>query len=429
MFARTLLLICAATAAVAEHKDIMDIYHAALNFEPTYLSARASTGSISENVNQARATLLPQIDVTQTYTRTESGVNGQRDYNAQGLSVTADQALFRIDLWVGLAQANVERQQALEQFHAAEQNLIFLVAERYFAALAARDDYRFARAQRTAFKRQLDQTKERFDVGLVSVTEVHEGQARYDSAVARLATAENDLEDSIERLKEITDLEISSIAKLGPKLELLPPVPASEKEWVDIAINNSPDLAASDKNAKALKKEIYRRRANHFPTIDLSGTIRRGNVATRDYNVTSRTATLTAALPISRGGSTYSQVKAAAYDYQRAFATYQGQRRLTMSETKQAFRGVKAQIKTVHALAQSVVSNRSALKSILSAYDVGTRTIVDVLDAETDLLQAQRDYEEARYNYILEGFRLKQASGTLTVADLSAINNLLIEED
>ncbi|HET9843237.1 MAG TPA: TolC family outer membrane protein, partial [Gammaproteobacteria bacterium] len=357
-----------------------------------------------------------------------TGNQFQGDYNTKNYGLNLTQPIYRPEHWSTLEQSRHTERQGLALYLAASQDLILRVSEQYFAILGAQDDLHFARAQRKAFAQQLEQTKQRFDVGLIAITDVHEAQARHDSAVAAEIAAENNLSDQFELLREIIGLPLVDIAelKVTDDVLLILPEPNNLEMWVETAQSHNLDIEAAREGALRAKGEVANRVTGHFPKVDVNASLARNKSAPPfDDLFTQKTINLTLAIPIFEGGGVTYRVREAESRFDEAIQRLDIQRRAVYSLTRQKFRGVLTQISQVRSLAQAVVSNESALRATKAAYEVGTRTVVDVLDAESNLLGAQRDYAKARYEYVLEGLRLKRAAGTLKAQDLYEVNLLL----
>ena len=408
--------------------DLNEVYHMALENDPTFKAQQASFKASKQAIPQAIAKFLPNLNGQATTTGIHSGIPAQGNYNTKNYSLNLSQPVYRPEHWTNFDQARHVEKQALATLMASGQDLIVRVSEQYFAVLGAEDDLEFASAQRKAFARQLEQTKQRFEVGLIAITDVHEAQARHDSALANEIAAQNNVANQYEKLREITGIPVDTLAKLmtQDKTLLMPPSPEEEQTWVDTAQKHNLDIRAAQEASLVAKGTIANNVTGHLPKVDLSAQVARNKSAPPfDDLYGQKSINLTLSVPIFEGGGVTFRVKEAQARYVEALKKLDYQRKSAYSTTRQKYRGVLTQISQVKSLKQAVVSNESALKATSAAYEVGTRTIVDVLNAESSLLSAKRDYAKARYNYVLEGLRLKRAAGTLHAQDLYDVNALL----
>ena len=419
----------------AQAENLHQVYKTAANNDPTYLAAYADYQAIRENRQQSVAPLLPSVnlsadyqDISQEYT-TPAGTDSP-EFAELNYSLNLTQTIFRYDYWVGLRQANIQVAQAEANFSNARQELILRVAERYFEVLAAGDNLTFARSEKEAIGEQLNQTKQRFEVGLSAITDVHEAQARYDQAVAQNIQAENLLANTKENLREVTGQYYENLSILVEESPLVAPKPENIEAWLDIAKERSLSLIVAEKQMQIAQEDVSRNRAGHYPTLDLVASYSYsdsdgGLVAPEGRELDDTRVGVQLNLPIYEGGLISSQTRESAHRYQQSRDLYEQQRRATERETRSSYLNVLANISSVRAFGQALTSNRTALEATEAGYEVGTRTAVDVLNQRRELFRAERDYARSRYTYILETLRLKAAVGTLTEQEVAAINNWL----
>jgi outer membrane protein len=423
------VLLAIGTPAVAA--DLMEVFARAQRSDPQIAAAAAAHGAALEAKPQAWSALSPKIagsaaqshneyDIKEPASATRSG-----DTTTYGINLVMP--VYHQDYFTQIGQANSRVAQADAEFASAEQNLIVRTASTYFVRLGAEDNLRFAQAFKKSIEQQLKEAQQRFDVGLVAITDVREAQARYDSAVALEITARNQMDTATEQLRELTGEEYPQLNVLGD-VPLTNPEPANIDEWVNNALGNNLGLRAAQAQADQADKEITRRRAGHLPYVDLTAGINHydlpsGSSSMTKYDNTSVGVQLT--VPLFQGGYVTSRTREAEQLYNQAKAGLDAQRRATVRLTRDAYLGVQAGMSQVEALRQAVTSAETALEATTVGYEVGTRTAVDVLNSQQLLYGAQRDYANARYNYVLSLLRLKQAVGSLTEEDLARVNNWL----
>ncbi|MCO7570339.1 MULTISPECIES: TolC family outer membrane protein [Pseudomonas] len=429
----------AAEAPLTTRTDLVSVYQEAVDNNADLAAARAQYGAQKEVVPQARAGLLPNLsagaDINNTRTKfDEPSMASTRSGNVY--QATLAQPLFRADRWFQLQAAKDINEQASLQLSATEQNLILQSAENYFAVLRAQDNLASTKAEEAAFKRQLDQSNERFDVGLSDKTDVLQAQASYDTARANRILAQRQVDDAFEALITLTNREYNSIQGIVHTLPVLAPTPNDAKAWVDTAARQNLNLLASNYAVSAAEETLKQRKAGHAPTLDAVAQYKKGdndalgfsnpNPLTRyGSDVEQRSIGLQLNIPIYSGGLTSSQVRES---YSRLSQTEQQReslRRQVVENTRNLHRAVNTDVEQVQARRQSIISNQSAVEATEIGYQVGTRNIVDVLDAQRQLYTSVRNYNNSRYDYILDNLRLKQAAGTLNPGDLQDLSRYL----
>ncbi|CAK0752222.1 outer membrane protein [Gammaproteobacteria bacterium] len=422
-------------------EDLMAVYRLAVDHDPKFATAAAARDATLEKIPQAKAGLLPTISAggeldynhqKTTYSSpTQLGPAGSAsgrafNYLGNGLTLSITQPVYHRETRIVLRQANDQVSQANTEYAAARQDLMVRVAQRYFDILAAIDSLDTAQAQKEAVGRQLEQAKQRFAVGLIAITDVHEAQASYDLTVAQEIAAENQVANAREALWQITETPPGTLALLSENIPLVNPEPADIERWIDISVAQNLTLAATRLQAENAREEIEVQRSSHYPRLDAVGSFKiqdanGGSLAGDTKNETNLIG-LQLSVPLYQGGLVSSRVRQAASNYTQARDLLEQSRRATMLAAHNAYLGVIAGISQVKALKQAVISNQSALQDTEAGYQVGTRTIVDVLNAQRLLFAAKRDYSRSRYDYVINTLLLKQAAGQLDDADLQAVN-------
>jgi outer membrane protein len=415
--------------------DLIQVYKEALANDAQYASARASLAAGEEKTTQGRSGLLPTLNATGGYARsngdiTASGVTVSRDYTSgNNYSVALSQPLFRWANWESYQQGKLSTAVAEAQFNQAQQDLITRVAQAYFDVLASQDALAFVQAQKVAITEQLAAAKRNFEVGTSTITDTHEAQARYDLAVAQELAAQNDLDIKRTALQQIIGKPPATLAPLRQGVKLSPPEPAMIDKWVESADQQNFGVISQQLALEIAQRDIGRNRAGHMPTLDL--------VARRDHNYGSSTTTPGSAtsnantigvqwsMPLFSGFAVTSKVRESIALEDKARSDLENTRRTAEQGARQAFLGVTSGLAQVKALEAAEVSSQSALDSNKLGYQVGVRINIDVLNAQQQLFSTRRDLSKARYDTIVNGLRLKSAAGTLKEADLAQVNALL----
>ncbi|CAK0744953.1 Outer membrane protein TolC [Gammaproteobacteria bacterium] len=431
--------------SLAEAEDLMAVYRLALERDPQLAAAAAARDSTLEAVPQAKSGFLPTIsagaDLNRNRQKTTYGdpsalgpagsTSGRTlSFSGHDFSLNITQPVYHRETSIALDQSNIRVSQANAEYGAARQDLMVRVAQRYFDVLAALDSLETAQAEKLAVARQLEQSKQRFAVGLIAITDVHEAQASYDLTVAQEIAAENQVANAREALREVTGTHPGDLAPLSRKAPLVSPDPTDADRWADTAVAQNLTLVAARFQTETAQKQVEIQRSGHYPRLDAVGnfrlqTIGGGGSVAGTTDTDSSAIGLQLSIPLYQGGLVDSRVRQAAADYGRARDLLEQGQRATVLAARKAYLGVIAGISRVKALNQAVISNQSALQATEAGYQVGTRTIVDVLNANRLLFTAERDYSQARYDYTLNTLRLKQAAGQLDDPDLQAVNTWL----
>jgi outer membrane protein len=421
----------------AQALDLIQIYDMAAENDPQVRQARELLNSARETKPQAQSLLLPSLSlgggvdlVNQDIRKSALGRSGSETYDQFDVGVQLNQPVYHRDYWIRLEQADDTIARSEAELASSEIDLMVRSAVAYFNVLSSADDLRTATAEKEANARQLEQAQQRFEVGLIAITDVHESQAAYDGAVASEIVARNALASAWEALQEIVGTIRQPIAKLGSELPLKPPAPEDEEQWAQTALAQNYGIVAAQQAAELAKKNIEVQRSGHYPTVDLVGSYGRSESGS-DFGTDVDTGVigLQLAVPLYTGGAVESRARQARYDYQASLEGLDQQRRAVNRQVRDAYRGVISTMSRVKALQSTVVSFQSALESTQAGLEVGTRTMVDVLTVTRNLYDAQRNYSRSRYDYILNGLLLHQAASTLDRELLEKANAWLVQND
>lgn len=433
--------------------NLLEVYNQALKSDPVFKQAEATYLATKEDIPIARAALLPNAAFTgsgaRVYTNAQKQEGTVTGFNAQGqpiyapttqkyyqtqqnyaLSIT--QTLFNYAQWKALSGAKAGVKSASATYNSAAQGLIIRTATAYFQVLQSYDDLRYTIAERKASARLLEQTEERYKVGLIAITDVQQVKAEYDANIATEIAARNTLSDKLEALRAITGVYYNKLNTIRENLPLITPQPNNIESWVETATKQNYTLMAAYYAELQAKENVAQQRAGHFPTLSASGGYtwnkQAENVLVGGDTTTQTTqAGLTLNFPVYQGGLVNAQTRQASQQYANAAAVTEQNYRATVTNTRTSFLGVISYISKIKADKQSVISNQSALEATEAAYLVGTNTIADVLDQQAKLYNAQKIYAADQYQYILDILNLKFAAGTLSGDDLMEINSWLAD--
>jgi outer membrane protein len=435
-------LLMATPAAFAV--DLVGVHDLALQNDPRLRGAEFRREAVAENKTQAWANMLPQIGAEGRMTRggSKTSIGGVEisddDVDNDNYGAVLRQSLYRQANYESLDIARAQISEADAIYQIEFEDFLVRVAERYFLVLTLTDGVTFAEAEEKAFQRQFEQAEQRFEVGLTAVTDVHEAKASYDNARARAIVSRNNLADAKEALRELTGTYFEEYDKLQADLPLVRPNPDNAENWVEMALASNPSVLSFAAAVEVADANVRFQRAGHFPTLDLVGSynnytnnefIVRNDfqqpIGTTSLGVDDLSAQLILTVPIYQGGAVSSRTRQAGHLLDARTEDLDDVQRATVRQTRNAFRGVIGSIEEVGAFGQAVISAQSAVEATQAGFEVGTRTIVDVLIAEQRFYQAQRDNSLARHAYILNHLRLKRVAGLLTSEDLRVVNQLL----
>jgi outer membrane protein len=425
--------------------DLVGVHDLAVKNDPRLQAAASRLEATRENKTIAWANLLPQLGASGTWSRGNSEtdiaggvVSSDTDIDTANYVASLRQSLYRQANYEALDVARGQISQAEAIYQIAYQDFLLRVAERYFLVLTLTDGVTFAEAEEKAFQRQYEQAEQRFEVGLTAVTDVHEARATYDNARARAIVARNDLADAKEALRELTGQYFEEYDALQEVLPLVEPDPINADEWVDIALQNNPSVLSSRAALDTAEANMRLARSGHFPTLDLLAGYSRfidnkrsfrfdleNDPVITDLENNDTQIQLQLDIPIYQGGRVSAQTRQARYLMDATGQDLDDVQRGVVRQTQTAYRAVIAGIQEVEAFEQAKISAESALEATQAGFEVGTRTIVDVLIAEQRKYQAQRDNSVARHAYIIRHLRLKSVAGLLNAEDLGVVNQLL----
>lgn len=421
----------------AQPIDLLTAYKLALEHDADIHAAYNQLLSSKEAKPQALADLLPNINASaisnDVRQESESSFSGggksTGQFRDEGFSVSLRQPLFNWANFTRYKQANKRVSKAEVSYQFAEQALILRLTERYLDTLQADVNLNLANDDVNAFTRQLEQAKVRFEVGLVAITDVHDAQARYDLSIATQIAAQDNLYSAQEALREIIQADKFTLTPLAPSFPLSVPKPNNIDTWETDAAKNNLAIEMARYDVNIAKKEIDISRSGHYPTVDVVASHQYSETGGGSFGTGFRNESdklgLELNMSLFAGGKTRSLTRQAAFNHQQSLDILQSLQRTTLRETRDAFRGVTTNLKRIHALEQAIISNKSSLDANEVGLEVGTRTIVDVLDAQSNLSRAKLQLIDAKINYILNILNLKNSTGSLSKADLETVNQWL----
>jgi len=435
-----LAVLTASFIAPAQAADLVTITRDALNNNAALASARSEFSSVEAARDVARGGLLPQVNASgravhneQFESQSQGSARGVSDdsYNTVSLKLEATQALFNAVTRQEVTQAERQIDQQVYLLAATEQQLLIDVASAYFDILRAYEVLEARLAQERAIGRQLEQAREQFEVGLIAITEVEEARASFDQSRADRIAAESNLQVAFEVLEQLTGQRYASIEALGDSMPIAVPSPTDRNYWVEQAIERNPQVLAQQAGIEVSRVGVELARAGRLPTVQAFANYQ---YADSDSDVvsgydTSAQVGVSANVPIYTGGSTSASIRQGTFQLESSQYDFESQRRTTIQQVRSLYTQVSNNVETVEARQQAIVSNRSALEATRAGYEVGTRNIVDVLNAEQNLYNAIANYAEARYDYVVNLLSLRQQAGLLDVEAIEEVNAWLTGDD
>ncbi|MFT7131643.1 MAG: outer membrane protein [Cyclobacteriaceae bacterium] len=431
------LALSALLAAPVYGASLDEIYNLAVNNDPQLGAANAGYKARREGITQARAGLLPTISVGVSRSDNKREIlsapppnNAPEYFDDEGWQVVLRQPLFRLDSWFTFKQSKNIEAQALAQLTAEQQELMFRVADSYLNILEAQDRWSASNAEREAVQRQLEQVQQRFDVGLVAITDVLESTAAFDSSTVNVIEAEGAQSVTFEALLRLTGQPFYEVASLTSEFPVELPEPRNEEAWVKAALEQNYSLLAAREGVNAAYRDVQIARSGHLPTLDAQLSLNHNesdalNFFGNGFESEQRTMSLQLNVPIYNGGAVNSRAKQNGYLLEQAQRNFDLTQRTVVEDTRTLYTAINTDVARVNARLRGIESSQSALDATQTGYEVGTRNIVDVLLAQQRLFLAQFQYASARYQYIRDTLRLKQVVGTLSPADILDLNNYM----
>jgi len=427
----------AALALPAQAQSLLDLYESARGFDATYQSARAQYDANLARADQAKAALLPTVNLnagaSKTRQETEAGGSTtERNYDTQSASINATQPLYRPGNFASYQQGTRQTELAEAQLLAAEQDLIVRVSQAYFDVLAAQDTLAFVQAQKTAVAEQLASAQRNFEVGTATITDTREAQARYDLVIAQEIAADNDLRVKKLALNQLVGQADTAPYPLAPAATLPALLPEDINAWIQQGLDNHPAIRQSRIALELAKYETDKASAGHKPTLDLTAShgitrnIGGSSLFSGDSRTTATTVGVQFNLPLFAGFATQNRIKETLSLEEKARADLDVAQRSVTQGTRSAYFGVVSGLGQVKALQAAEASSQSALDANKLGYQVGVRINIDVLNSQSQLFDTKAKLAKARYDVLVGGLRLRQASGTLKTDDLQGVNALLV---
>jgi outer membrane protein len=433
-FSGFIIVFLTGISPVVYAQDLLEIYELALQNDPVLKQAYAGQLAVGESKNQSIANFLPNVSATGVSNMNRLNNKGAtfqgsgiQNYVDNNLTVNLTQPLIHWEHWIQLSQSDNQIAKAEADYQAELQKLMVKITEAYFNVLSAEDNLEFSRAEKQAIARQLEQAKQRFEVGLIDITESHQAQAAFDRATADEIEASNDVDNQKEALIAIIGEQNIMLRNLGDPIPLVRPEPDNITAWSDSAEIGNFSIISAFNQMEFSRKAINLQRNGHLPKVDMVASFGQyDTTSTFGLQGSQEIVGLRLNVPLFEGGAVNSRIDQASYKYEQDKENLTAAKRTVNHQVKDAYRGITTSISRVEALKVAVSSAETALQATEAGFEVGIRTLVDVLDEQRNLYRAKRDYSRSRYDYLLNTVKLKQASSSLAQEDLQQINRLLV---
>jgi outer membrane protein len=442
----SILLISFACIPPLHAADLLDIYLQALDNDPAFKIAYSTFMSDSQNVPRARAPLLPQFTVNALTSSSQQNVNAgllmdgenfivDESYQTMQWQFSASQAIYNFKAWAEVQQAKASVKAANALFNDASQNLLLRVTAAYLDVLFSYDFLTFTQAKKRANKRQFDQATQRFNVGLDAITSVYDAQAAYDYSVSQVIEAENNVINTGEELRKLTNHIYDKLAPLrNNKIPLIRPEPDNIDDWVATGLKQNYKLFAAKYSMEEKREKVKVKSSGNWPILAVKANLTRTRNQSQDPNffipATQQISSvaLTFDYPILQGGLVLAETKQAQFDFQSASQALEQAYRDVTVDSRIAFNTINNGIAKVKADRKTLFTQTASLESTEAGFFVGTRNMVDVVGAQERLFLAQKELASDQYGLIKFMLKLKYLAGTLNVTDLEEINSWLSTE-
>ena len=411
--------------------DLLSLYKKAENYDAEIFAAKSAYLAEKEGENIALGSLLPSINASasKSYTDDDNDTFANDSYKNRNFTVSLSQPLVNFSAWYNLSATEQNTFRAETIYLAAQQNLILDVSSAYFGVLRAREDLKSAKSQEAAVKRQYEQAKEQFDVGLIAITDVHEAKASYDASQTLRIQTEGNLTIARENLARITGEYATNLKTLKADFPITMDTNTSAEQWVESAYQNNLNIKVAEFALKNTKENFKASRSGHYPTLSLEAGYTDNDITnsqTSRNDPESTNIALTLNIPIYSGGATQADVRRQRHLVEQDRHKLVSAQRQAQIEARTEYINLTTNIQTVESLQQNIVSRQSALEATREGYNVGTRNIVEVLDAERNYFTALRDFANARFDFVESNLRIKRSAGTLNTADIESLNEWLV---
>lgn len=421
--------------------NLIDVYQQALANDPNLASALSANQAAQELIEQSKALYRPAVNFNAGASASQTDIEflgdtpfrnaGRTNFKTYNYNVEARQPIYRKDSLLQIDQSKTQVRLADKQLHLAQQNLMLRTTQAYFDVLIAQENIALIQAQKSAILGQLEQAKANFEVGVATITDVNEAQARYDLTVSQEIGAFNTFEIAKRSVQAITGIIPQSLTPVRDNIE---PNQLSQEmqEWIEVAAKNNLNIQINEDAYTLAEQDVARAKSGHLPTLDAVASYT-DNYQTNGPNgfgseLKTSVIGLQLQIPLYLGGAVNSRQRQAAHNQDKARSDIEIARRQAALETQSAYMNLNTSIAQIKAFEKALSSSESQVESTKLGYEVGVRNSIDVLNAQQQYFTAKRDLLQARYQYLVNIIQLKAASGVVAEVDLADINQQLVKK-
>lgn len=429
-----------AAAAGSGDYDLATAWRAALRNDPSYQAAISEREAGQTNRAMGRAGLLPQVSASLGRTRidgtldspTAAGtvVTENLDYMSKTNEIRATQSVFNWSRIAEYRQGHARADYSLAVFDTRAKDTSVRLVNRYFQTLLAYENVVLARNNLEANEKHIVAAQRRFDSGEGTITDVRETSSRRDLSRAELIQRQDALVVARRELQEMVGVSPRTLAALTPKFSPRPLDPPTQADWLAMAMASNAEIRTGEEGLRVAEREIDRNFGGHLPSVDLVASrrvVERETISTRNQDSATTSVGVQVNLPIFSGGLTSAQVDQARHNRDRARSELQATRERIAVEVTRQYQGVVSGTDRIRALEVAVKSTADALFAVERGYQAGTRSVVDILDAQEQVYRSQLELTQARLEYVLARLMLAAAAGSLDSSLMEAINQRYFE--
>ncbi len=425
-----ILLTCSQTAV---SEDLLGIYQQALQADPELQSAKIRVDIGSAQKGQALGQMLPQINGSANWSANKQTVSGRTqdavsNFHGTRYYVSLNQTLVDFaKFWEWRRASKVEDQYAAEAIEAHNQ-LMFNVVERYFNELEAEDQLNFAKTEKLAAEKQLEQIQKQYAKQIVKITDLYAVEARLDQIIATEILAESQRVTAQQSLRELTGVSPAELDKLRDGVDYQE-IQGELQQWVDMAQSQNPAISAKQIAIEAAENNVTAQQSKYLPVADLQLNYYDTNTGFQSSslgaNVQTEVAAINVSVPLFSGGTTTHRMFEAKHRLQLSKNDNEAAIRAITKETSDAFLSANANARHIKAAQKALDSAGKSREAMERGYHYGVVTISDVIKAQQDEFSAKNDFAQAKYNYIKNRIRFMHAIGSISEENLQEINGWL----